>query len=58
MRPRALLGRGAAGTYRLARIDGFLEDVHPATVPGVVSPSTFSLSLNGIRMQFGMRFRF
>ena len=58
MRPRALLERSAAGTYRLARIDGFLEEIHPGTVPGIALPSTFNFSLNGFRLQFGMRFRF
>jgi hypothetical protein len=58
LRPSQRLDLFVAGTYRLARIDGFLEDILPGTVPGVTSPSTFSLSLNGFRMQFGMRFRF
>ena len=47
-----------AATYRLARVDGFLEDAHPGSVPGIASPSSFNLSLNGFRLQFGMRFRY
>jgi len=39
-----------SGMYRFARIDGFREEIH--TGPD------FSLSLNGFRLQAGMRFRF
>ncbi len=57
-RPSRRMELFAAGTYRLARIDGFLDEAHLENVPGVASPSTFSIGLNGFRMQFGMRFRF
>jgi opacity protein-like surface antigen len=46
-----------AGTYRLARIDGFLTVSHPGELPGIATPSPVDFSLNGFRLQFGMRFR-
>jgi hypothetical protein len=57
-RPSQRLDLFTAGTYRLARIDGFLQEVPPGTAAGIVSPSALSFSLDGFRMQFGMRFRF
>lgn len=56
-RPSRRLELFTAATYRLARVDGFLEETYPGSMPGIASPSTFSLGLNGYRLQFGMRFR-
>jgi opacity protein-like surface antigen len=57
-RPSRRMEFFTAGTYRLARVDGFLEETHPGSVPGIASPSSFNFSLNGFRLQFGMRFRY
>ena len=57
-RPSGRMEFFVAGTYRTARIGGFVQDVPPGSLPSPDGPQDFSIGLDGFRMQFGMRFRF
>ena len=57
-RPSRRMEFFVAGTYRMARVGGFVQDVRPGSLPAPDGPQQFSIGLDGFRMQFGMRFRF